>query len=1495
MNRPIRTLTTRESLSATASSNVRWFAGLLAGTAMLGAPALAVNNVWEGDTAPTNDWNTPGNWSEGRVPIRVNGDTFDDAFVNIVSPYPILTANSAAQARDIKVGIGNGSNGRVDVAAGTLSGLGWSVIGDDGGTGTLNIANASGGGSGSGGIFTGMNQGSGSYSPGFRLYVGGLDPGAASGTLNVNTSGTVAMSELLVVGNGSGVGGTVNLDNGTINVGTETWIGQGAGGVGKLRMSGGTLNSNSWMALAREGGKGTVEMTGGTWNQTGGVTAFIIGTGGLGEMTMSGGTVNAATITWIAETAGANGSKLTMNNTAVFNTPVMSVGPQGNGTLQFDGGTLRTGRITGKRASATGAGTEAQGGTGTINFNGGQIVATAANDGFIADVDILNVASGGLKIDSNGFNVGVIQPLPSPGGVTAGGVTKSGAGTLTLEGANEFTGPSSVTGGKLNVSTASTGGGAYTVTNGAVLGALQAVDTGVLQMSNLSVTNGGLAVTAVEFPGNPDLAPLRVNGTLTVNGPTPINLIDGEPATGLYKVISYAAKAGTGTFVPGQLPIGVILNSANPIVENNSVVSLNIARVNAPYWLGASPDGSVWDTTTANWQNLYGGNPTTYQNGDPAVFEDLEVSPNTYNVILNSTVSPGAGGVIFDNDLNDFVFSGSGKISGTTGLIKRGNGGLTFADTLLNDFTGPFTIEEGWVSVGLLANAANGSPLGKGNLVLAGGTLYYTGAPVTIDRGFQINAATNTTANEMVLGSNVTMSGPVTATQGKFRLGGPGILTLSYPGTISLANGPAGADPASFIIDGGGLTLNGTNQVANVFGNTQIGLTGGSTNSLTLSGNAILNVDRFQAGFGTDSTTSILVQGTSKFHKSANGWLSIANSNNAVATMTVRDSGSVVVDGGDFNVGDTATSNGTLNVQNTASVSSVGPVFIGKNGTTGAVNLSNGATMSVTGKTEVAGGNDSKGSLSLTGTSSYTSINELLVGPVAGSTGVVTIDGSSTFQGNTYVSVGYRGGGSMTIKGDGSFANNDDFSVNEDSATAAIVNVQDTGSLAMGANLYIGRNGARVGTLNVSGTGGEVNQTNAASNFFVGLAGDGTLNLSGSGTVTAASSNGVVLGQDASGIGTVNLGGGTLVAKRIFGNLGTSTFNFSGGLLKANAGANANFMSGVDNALVNTGGARIDSNGQDIAINQPLLVGTGVGGLTKTGTGTLRLSGANTYMGATTVSAGNLGGTTTIAGPLTVQSGAGLAPGALTGTLAANGGVTFNAGSRLVVNIDDSQTADNGLLAATGNLNVTGVALQVNLAGAAGMPSYTIATAGSVTGPFASIPAGVNVTYNATSITITPPAATPFQSWIGGFNVNGQTGAGQDPDGDGVTNLEEFALDGNPASGASTGKVRSRIEAVGGQQALVITLPVRTGATFDANPGPGLDATVAADGVTYLIQGSNNLTNFDQGVTEVTPASAANMPGLSDPSKWSYRTFRLNGTVPTRGAKGFLRVVVQAP
>jgi hypothetical protein len=158
------------------------------------------------------------------------------------------------------------------------------------------------------------------------------------------------------------------------------------------------------------------------------------------------------------------------------------------------------------------------------------------------------------------------------------------------------------------------------------------------------------------------------------------------------------------------------------------------------------------------------------------------------------------------------------------------------------------------------------------------------------------------------------------------------------------------------------------------------------------------------------------------------------------------------------------------------------------------------------------------------------------------------------------------------------------------------------------------------------------------------------------------------------------------------------------------------------------------------------------------------------------------------------------------------------------------------------------------------------------------------------SVQIAPFTATPFSNWMAGLDFAGlpapDLSADGDPDRDGRSNFQEFALNDNPRSAAVSGKVRSRIETVSGGKALVITLPVRGNPVFSG--APGKSATV--DQVTYHIEGSNGLAVFDQSVAEIPP-SAASMPTLD--TGWNYRSFRLAGDIggtPSRGPAGYLRV-----
>jgi hypothetical protein len=223
-------------------------------------------------------------------------------------------------------------------------------------------------------------------------------------------------------------------------------------------------------------------------------------------------------------------------------------------------------------------------------------------------------------------------------------------------------------------------------------------------------------------------------------------------------------------------------------------------------------------------------------------------------------------------------------------------------------------------------------------------------------------------------------------------------------------------------------------------------------------------------------------------------------------------------------------------------------------------------------------------------------------------------------------------------------------------------------------------------------------------------------------------------------------------------------------------------------------------------------------------------------------------------------------------------------------------------LEVTGNIDFTGCTLDVTRIGTPAAYPYIIASwTGTRTGTL-TVPSNVTVTYNDTAKTaqITNIVATPFDTWIGGFFPSGGSeviGQDADPDGDGQSNIMEFALGGAPNSGGDNAKVFP-LAADGSVDAdataeLLMTIAVRNGG--DGNGGApvfsGSPLTATIDGVVYTIQGSTTLSSFPTAVTAVNAVLPAGAPAA--PAGYEYRTFSLNGSngVPSRG---FLRVNVSA-
>lgn len=172
------------------------------------------------------------------------------------------------------------------------------------------------------------------------------------------------------------------------------------------------------------------------------------------------------------------------------------------------------------------------------------------------------------------------------------------------------------------------------------------------------------------------------------------------------------------------------------------------------------------------------------------------------------------------------------------------------------------------------------------------------------------------------------------------------------------------------------------------------------------------------------------------------------------------------------------------------------------------------------------------------------------------------------------------------------------------------------------------------------------------------------------------------------------------------------------------------------------------------------------------------------------------------------------------------------------------------------------------------------------------------VKYNPTNLQLEVVEAGAFKNWIDSFTgltdpADKTTTA--NPDNDRLNNFSEFALDGHPASGVSSGKYVGKTGTVGGADAWTLTFPVRVGATPDPADPPGGEQVLqqVSDGVVYTIRGSHDLATFPLDVSEVTgPDAAAIQAGLPAVNPgWEYRTF--SRPAPVAGGQGeFLRVEI---
>ena len=418
-------------------------------------------------------------------------------------------------------------------------------------------------------------------------------------------------------------------------------------------------------------------------------------------------------------------------------------------------------------------------------------------------------------------------------------------------------------------------------------------------------------------------------------------------------------------------------------------------------------------------------------------------------------------------------------------------------------------------------------------------------------------------------------------------------------------------------------------------------------------------------------------------------------------TGTLTQSGGTIALNHDFYVGQGGGGNGTLNLSGSAVLNTGRDFVIGREGGTGSLNMT-GGTITKTGdekflvghnngvgtvvqsggtisaNNELYIGNENsgaRGTYTLSGAGALNVANEVVVGRESG-TGILNVDGGTmTTTGNGNMYVGRRNGTGTLNQTDGTIVVNKEFGVGtrDDNKIGTGTYNLSGGSIAVANNFFVGKEQGASGTMSMTGgtlgtseslrighnqatgvltqSGGTVNVQNEV---YIGNENSGssvgTYTLSGTGAVNVG--NEVHIGRD-NATGTLNLNGGTLMTKKLEGGNGSATVNFNGGVLKAKENQD-NLIQNLDVANVQSGGAKINSNGFNVATSQAL---TGTGGLEKLGAGSLTLSANNTYAGTTTVTEGLLKVNGSV-GSVQVNSGASLGGSGTTGSLLVNGTLT---------------------------------------------------------------------------------------------------------------------------------------------------------------------------------------------------------------------------------------------
>ncbi|MBJ4782107.1 autotransporter-associated beta strand repeat-containing protein [Salmonella enterica subsp. enterica serovar Albany] len=1161
-----------------------------------------------------------------------------------------------------------------------------------------------------------------------NTYTGGTT--ISDGTLvatNVEALGTgnVTDNATLELNTGGDFDNAISGSGQVVKSGDETLTLSGANSyTGGTTISGGTLVASNVEALGTGDitDNATLEMnTGGDFANNIGGTGSVVKSGDktltlsgansyTGGTTISGGTLVASNVEALGSGDVTDNATLELNTGGDFANNIGGTGSvvkSGDKTLTLSGTNSYTGGTT---------------------ISGGTLVANnveALGTGDVTDNATLELNTGG---DFDNAISG------------SGQVVKSGDKTLTLSGANSYSGATTISGGTL-IATHVNALGTGAIDNRASL-LLDA--SGQLTVTDLTTESGGNTEIGAGSTLQATTLTQKSDSTLTIN----LNSNTVDPVIHAASQVSLAGTldiTGVGDVLDSDPASTDDLDTFTLIASDKTIAGdfekLTVAGMDADLADFITVDGRIDDTgkqyeltTALTWYadrddavtDAHGTFNLTNADGSFAVNTVLEnvdatldpasatgwdgtslIKQGAGTLILNAenTYTGGttiSGGTLVDTNV-DALGSGDvtddatlelntggtfdNAISGSGQVVKSGDGALTLSGA--NSYSGGTLISDGTLV------ASNVEALGTGDVT--------DDAVLELNTGGDFDNAISGSGQVVKSGDEtLTLSGSNTYTGGTLISGG----TLVASNVEALGSGDVTNDAVLELNTGGTFdnVISGSGQVVKS-GDDALTLSGANTytGGTTINDGTLVatSVDALGTGDVTDNATLELNTGGT-FDNAISGSGQVVKSGDKMLTLSGANSYS----------GGTLISDGTLVASN---VESLGTGDVTNNATL-ELNTGGDFTNNISGSGQVVKSGDE--TLTLSGSNTYT--------------------GGTTINDGTLVATSVEALGSGDVTNDAVLALNTggDFA-NNIGGTGSVVKSGDETLTLSGSNTYTGGTLISSGTLvandvNALGTGDVTDNAtlmlNTGGDFINNIGGTGRVEKSGDDTLTLSGSN--------SYTGGTLISSGTLVATNVdalgSGDVtdnATLELNTGGTFDNAISGSGQVVKSGDETLTLSgansyTGGTLISSGTLvandvnalgtgDVTDNAVLELNTGgdfdnaisgSGQVVKSGDETLTLSGANSYTGGTLISGGTLVATSVEA----------LGSGDVTdnAVLELNTGGTFDnaiSGSGQVVKSGDKTLTLSGANSYTGGTTISGgtlVASNVEALGSGDIDNY---------------------------------------------------------------------------------------------------------------------------------------------------------------------------------------------